>query len=213
MEMTTRNALLLTASILGCAAGAQAYSFLGPTWGVREVPYYINPVNSDMSESDAIAAIQAGANAWAAQSSANILPSYKGRTAGSTISLNGRSEVFFRESSAGSLYGETYWWSDSNNHILEADTIYHASSVAFYVNSSTCSGTGVYLQDASTHEFGHTLGLGHSSVSGTSMYPTLTWCSTYVRTLEPDDITGIEALYPPMTSRAPTPPTGVRIVR
>jgi Matrixin len=212
METTTRNALLLTAGILAYAVGAQAYSFLGPKWAVREVPYYINPVNSDISESDAIAAIQAGANAWATQSSANILPSYKGRTSGSTISLNGRSEIFFRESSAGSLYGETYWWWDSNNHLLEADTIYHASSVGFYVNPSACSGTGVYLQDASTHEFGHTLGLGHSSVSGASMYPTLTWCSTYVRTLAADDVAGIEALYPRVYT-APAAPTQVRIVR
>ena len=211
--MFTRNTLLLTVGILGCAIGAQAYSFLGPKWAVREVPYYINPVNNDMSESDAIAAIQAGANAWAAQSSANILPSYRGTTTGSTISRNGRSEIFFRDSSDGSLYGATYWWWNSSDQLVEADTIYYTASVGFFANASSCSGTGVYLQDASTHEFGHTLGLGHSAVSGASMYPTLGWCSTNVRSLEADDVAGIEALYPRVTYTAPAPATKLKIVR
>jgi predicted outer membrane repeat protein len=174
------------------------------------VPYYINPVNSDMPETDVQALIQVAANAWGLQSGANILPSYQGRTNGSTVTLNGRSEIFFREESNGNTYGQTYVWWNGSNQLIEADMIFYGGSVTFFNNSSACSGTAVYLQDAATHEFGHAFGLGHSDVSGGTMYPTLNWCSTYVRTLEPDDIAGILALYPAKYT-APAPATSLRI--
>jgi hypothetical protein len=130
------------------------------------------------------------------QSNANILPYYMGRTSGNTLSKNGRSEVFFRNTSGGGLYGETYWWYDGSYRLIEADIVFYTGNYRFYNGSSGCSGSGIYLQDATTHEFGHALGLGHSSVSTASMSPTMQWCSTSVRSLDSDDLAGIEKLYP-----------------
>ena len=45
---------------------------------------------------------------------------------------------------------------------------------------------------AATHEIGHGLGLGHSHVSATVMWPTV---SIGNPSLHPDDIAGIRALY------------------
>lgn len=49
------------------------------------------------------------------------------------------------------------------------------------------------LETVAVHEIGHLLGLGHSSVEGAIMYPSI---STGVRkSLHADDIQGIRALY------------------
>jgi Matrixin len=209
--MRLRNALVLTGGMLACGVAAHAYTVLGPKWGAQQVPYYVNPASSDMSETDVLAAIQAGASAWASQSSANIAPVYSGQTTVTSVSLNGRNEVFLREQSTG-MYGETYWWADFSNRLVEADIIFYAGGYLFFKDTAACSGTGVYLLDAATHEFGHVLGMGHSSVSGATMYPSMALCSTYVRSLDTDDIAGIRSLYPPILT-APGPPTNVKIVR
>jgi hypothetical protein len=212
MPMRLRNALVLTGGMLACGVAAQAYTVLGPKWGAQQVPYYVNPVSSDMSGADVLAAIQAGATAWASQSGANIVPAYSGPTTVTSVSLNGRNEVFLREQDAGMMYGETYWWSDFSNRLVEADIIFYAGGYVFFKDTAACSGTGVYLADAATHEFGHVLGLGHSSVSNASMYPSMGLCSTNVRSLDADDLAGIRALYPPIAT-APAAPTYVKVVR
>ena len=79
-----RASLLILAALVASAAVAGAFALNGPKWGTQQVQYDINPVNADMTEADAIAAIQAGASAWSAQSRANILPYYMGRSSGSS---------------------------------------------------------------------------------------------------------------------------------
>ena len=53
---------------------------------------------------------------------------------------------------------------------------------------------GVDLEWVALHEFGHSLGLGHSRIKGTIMYP---WYKGYKEnlTLAEDDIRGIQRLY------------------
>jgi hypothetical protein len=51
------------------------------------------------------------------------------------------------------------------------------------------------LQGFATHEIGHTLGLGHSSVAGATMAPSLSGSGWDPRSIEADDIAGIQAIY------------------
>src|SRR6188768_824497 len=88
----TRVSLL----IFALAVSAGAYVLNGPKWAVKQVPYYINPMNQDLSNADAIASIQAGAAAWSTQSNANIAYVYAGPTNASSIIQNGINEVMFR---------------------------------------------------------------------------------------------------------------------
>jgi hypothetical protein len=65
----------------------------------------------------------------------------------------------------------------------------------------------VYIEDVATHEFGHMLGMQHSTVTDATMYPSYSTCSEALRTLASDDINGILSLYPASTSSPSTSST------
>jgi hypothetical protein len=55
---------------------------------------------------------------------------------------------------------------------------------------------GFDIETVALHEIGHLLGLLHTDVSGSVMFPTVSANST-LRRLQSDDLAGIRALYPP----------------
>lgn len=55
--------------------------------------------------------------------------------------------------------------------------------------------SGVDLQSVATHEMGHALGLGHSTVPGATMAAAYSQGATSARSIEDDDIAGVQALY------------------
>ena len=88
--------------------------------------------------------------------------------------------------------------------------VFWDAGFTFYTGTTGCAG-GFYIEDIAAHEFGHALGLGHSTVPTATMYPSTPPCNTSLRTLDPDDIAGIRSLYPPVQT-APAPPTGLRVI-
>jgi hypothetical protein len=184
-----------------------AYVTSGHAWATTQVPFYVNPDNLYVTANDAISALQRAASNWSSQSSANVQLVYAGTTSGSSAVLNYKNEMFFRNESNGSLAAVTYWWYDATGHLVDADTIYYEGSYVFFTNNSGCQGAGEYIDDVGTHEFGHVLGLAHTPVVTATMYPTNTYCDTSWETLDPDDVSGIEFLYPPTgNTTSPTPP-------
>ena len=45
------------------------------------------------------------------------------------------------------------------------------------------------------HEVGHVIGIGHTTVAGATMYPSVSSCNTGNRSLEADDIAAKNDLY------------------
>jgi hypothetical protein len=186
-------------------AAGHAYVWGGYKWANRQVPYYVNPANMDVSQSAALAAIQLGAATWTQQSNADFSFYYAGQTNGSSLVNNGKNEVFFRDGSNGSLVAETLRWFDGSGNLLDADIVFYDAAWTFFTGTTGCAG-GVYVEDFAAHEFGHALGLKHSTVTTATMYPTGSNCSISWRTLDPDDLAGVESIYP-SSGTTNTPPT------
>ncbi len=57
-----------------------------------------------------------------------------------------------------------------------------------------CSGE-FFIEGVQVHEVGHGLGLGHTNVSGATMFPSVSSCNNGPASIEQDDADGIDALY------------------
>jgi hypothetical protein len=211
MNTTSRWALLSATLALSVVLSQDptAYTASG-SWAQSPVVYHVNPINLDLPEAVVEGAVHIGASVWAQQSQASFAFIYGGRSGQMTNTNDGVNLVVFRNASApngGSVIATTYWWSNSSG-IIDADVVFWDAAFRFFSGTSGCS-DGFYIEDIAAHEFGHVLGLGHSAVANTTMFPTVSSCSQRNRTLEPDDIAGVQALYPPRNR--PSPPTGFRV--
>ena len=185
------------------------YALSGPSWAPGPVLYRVNTTNLDLPDAVVPPALAVGADAWSTQTHASFHFQYAGTSTVTTNTNDGLNVVMFRNASSGSAIATTYWWS-SGSRIIDADIVFWDGGFQFFTGSSGCS-NGFYIEDIAAHEFGHALGLGHSTVTGSTMYPSVSSCATGNRTLDPDDIAGVEALYPPALV-APMAPTGFHIV-
>lgn len=59
------------------------------------------------------------------------------------------------------------------------------------------------LQGVATHEYGHALGLGHSTTVGATMYPSANGGGYAQRSIAADDVAGLQALYGPKSATKP----------
>lgn len=83
-----------------------------------------------------------------------------------------------------------YWYHVDDKYILESDINVNANHQWWNDPPS-----GYYdPQTVLLHEFGHTVGLDHSSVSNAVMYPTISAGKTN-RNLRTDDINGVKSIY------------------
>ena len=208
--MHTRLLLVATlATAIALTSPTRAWVANGPTWAQRPVPYFINPTNLDLPEAAVEAAVRAGADTWHAQSNASFSFTFAGPSTLTTTTYDSVNLVVFRNASSGSAIATTYWWSNATG-IVDADIVFWDGGFRFFSGSTGCS-SGFYIEDIAAHEFGHALGLGHSTSTNATMYPSVASCDTRNRTLDADDIAGVVALYPPGPT-SPRAPTGFRIV-
>ena len=184
-----------------------AYSLSGPKWPEPQTPYVVNPANLDLPSLNATTALRAGADVWLQQANAFQFV-YAGPSTQTANTFDSVNLVVFRNASSGSAIATTYWWS-TEGQIIDADIIFWDAAFKFFSGTSGCSG-GFYVEDIAAHEFGHALGLGHSSFATATMYPSAAHCDASLRSLDPDDISGVRALYP--VGQVPSPPSGFRII-
>lgn len=83
--------------------------------------------------------------------------------------------------------------SNGTYRIYDADIVTNTAH-AWATLGESCSGE-FYLEGVMVHEVGHLLGLGHTSVSGATMYPSVSACNNGPASTAADDENGINALY------------------
>ena len=216
VNMMRRSIYVLTAVVLGIAtwpateAEVDAYSTIGHTWPTNLAPYYINTQSSQqLAPDDVEAAVRAAADVWNTQTAANVQLDYAGTTSGSSLTLNYKNEVFFRNEASG-YTAATYWWYNGSGTLINADIVFYEGHT-WFTGGIGCA-NGYYVENTGAHEFGHALGLGHAASDAATMWSSTYACMTSKQTLETDDIVGLEPLYQPTgqpPAQPPAAPTGL----
>ncbi len=149
---------------------------------------------------------------WEAVPTASIAFSYAGFTGASPFADDGLSVIGFEsEPSLDRVLGSTGFTIDvTNGAIVEADIFINS---AFAWSTADAGEAARFdLESVVLHEIGHFIGLGHSALgeteltgpdsrrvlaSGSVMFPiAFGRGNTLDRTLQPDDIAGVSAIYP-----------------
>src|SRR5262245_738234 len=200
-------AAVVAAMTVGWPASPGAYATYAK-WANAAATVYISPANNDgLSDSAVVSALQAAMDDWNTQGASPFRFNYGGQVRDTTTGYDGRNVVLFRNASDGNIIAYTYSWWDSSNRLLDSDIIIYDQTYTFYAFDGTCNpypGNAVYLHDLAAHEFGHMLGLSHSSEPAATMYAGYATCSTTQRSLDADDLAGIQSLYGKSSSSPPS---------
>jgi len=190
-------ALFLALSCL--ASSAFTYTLNGRKWfSSADAKFYLNSSNGPaccLSSSQQSSQISSGINAWA-------IAGNGGTTTKSGAKNDGQNVVSWAKLGGTTLGVTNYVTTDtSQSQVCNGTLIYRFVEVDVRFNNSyswqTSSGcsNGFDLAGVATHEFGHAVGLGHSSVAGATMYPSVAACDFSMSSLANDDKAGYQAIY------------------
>lgn len=93
----------------------------------------------------------------------------------------------------GNCLAATFTGFFSGNRITDADIV--TSNRNWATLGEACSGSEFYLEGVMVHEVGHVLGIGHTNVSGATMFPSVSACNNGPATIEADDRNAVNDLY------------------
>ena len=203
-------------SLLTYNKETKAYNLLGASWlPAHNMNYYVNTASiSTMNPADALVDIQSAAIAWTTQTNANWTFTYAGTTNRIGFNNDGFNTVFFTNET-NAMSGDSYfaftgcWWNGSL--LLDCDIKVREQGGKYFTVNEICDPSaangsyGIYLIDLLTHEFGHTLSVQHSDLFDATMHIGIGPCETKDRTLDPDDIAAISAIYGLNPAPSPTP--------
>jgi hypothetical protein len=195
MKKKTILALAIAVVIVAASADpAMAYVLLSPrrTWASTpvNVPVY-SAGNSTINDgSGGVVAVVGAIKAWGIVTSASTNSAAVRGQAPATITLNSNGRICTGSCLAATLTG--YY---SGNTITDAD-IYTNTKYKYTSSKETDGCSAEYdIDGIMVHEVGHVIGIGHSNVSGATMYPTVSACNFNNRTLEADDLAAKNDLY------------------
>ncbi len=195
MKKQTILALAISTIIVAASAmPVEAYVLLSPRrrWASTpvNVPVY-NQGNSSINDSDGgVSAVAGAVMAWAMENSSPTGSQAVRGQAPATIRHNNNGRICNGSCLAATLTG--YY---SGSTINDAD-VYTNTKYKFTSSKETDGCSGEFdIDGIMVHEVGHVIGIGHSNVSGSTMYPTVSSCNFNNRTLEPDDVAAKNDLY------------------
>jgi hypothetical protein len=191
--------LVLFVGFFCITSAAFGYALNGRKWfSSTEAKFYLNNSNGPaccLSSSQQESAINSGINAWG-------IASRGGSTTRSGARADGQNVVSWAKLGGTTLGVTNYTTTDtSQSQVCNGSLIYRFAEVDVRFNnayswqtSSGCS-NGIDLNGVATHEFGHAVGLGHSSVLEATMYPSVAYCDFSKSSLANDDKAGYSAIY------------------
>jgi hypothetical protein len=185
---------IATLIVVATAQPAMAYVLLSPrrSWASTPIAVHVYTTgNSTINDGDGGVSATVGAvKAWLVVSSATTTKAAVRGTAPATIMLNTNGRICTGSCLAATLIG--YY---SGSTIYDAD-VYTNTRYSFTSSKETDGCSGEFDMDGiMVHEVGHVIGIGHSNVSGATMYPTVSSCNYNNRTLEADDLAAKNDLY------------------
>ena len=198
MNKKTILSLSIT-TILLCAVAepVMGYTLLSPRRRWSSTPISVRTYsvgNSTISDgSGGVNAVVSAIRAWGIiNSSTTSSPAVRG-SAPATIMLNTNGGICTGGCLAATLTG--YYVSQTgDDRIYDADVYTNTAQPLYSSGESGCSGE-YDINGIMVHEVGHVIGIGHSNVSGATMYPSISACNTGARTLASDDFAARDDLY------------------
>jgi len=184
--------LCLSSSLFG-------YTLNGRKWFTSgDAVFYLNASNGPgccISASEQQSEIVSGIRAWG-------IASFGGSTTKSGARNDGVNAISWSKLGGTTLGVTNYVTTDTSQSVTCGGNLFYRfvevdvrfNNAFNWQTSSTCSG-GYDLQGVATHEMGHAVGLGHSNVSGATMYPSVGACDFSTSSLSNDDKSGYSAIY------------------
>lgn len=181
------------------SSAAFGYSLNGRKWFTSgDAVFYLNNSNGAtccLSSSQQSSQILSGITPWG-------IASHGGSTTKSGAKRDGTNVISWGKLGGTTLGVTNYISTDtSQSQVCNGNLIYRFIEVDVRFNnafnwqtSSTCT-NGFDLAGVSTHEFGHAVGLGHTDVTGATMYPSVASCDFSLSSLATDDKNGYSAIY------------------
>lgn len=199
LDLPTRDGVRAPAPWTDLTRDVRAWTPSTPagTWPAAALPvrFVLATPGSSALGASALAEIDVALRTWAEVPCTAFRAALAG-TAAVGAADDGTNAIVFHESSwpaelePGAL-GQTVLHVDGSGKLRDADVHINAFEHRFAL---TGEGVTVDARGVLVHEIGHALGLGHSASPLATMAPSgagLAW-----RTLEPDDVAGVCALYP-----------------
>lgn len=199
--------LALVAGLL-VASGLTAFVLLDPPRTWDSTAQYVIDQNGSASVTDSDGGVSAVVNAinsnqaWNGAGSGTVINAQAGDASGITLG-DGIPMLRFDDPfhvCTGNCLAATFTGffedrSDGTTRITDADIVTN-TRFDFTTESEPdgCS-SEFFIEGIQVHETGHGLGLGHTDVSGATMFPSVSSCNNGPATIEQDDADGINALY------------------
>lgn len=145
------------AAIVLLVAGSLAYVLTGQHWPVGTVIVYsINPNTAQVPDEDT--AVRNAAGSWSQIFPAGLKFTYAGSSSATTFGRNYNNTVCWKDEGNNGTLASAYWWySIPDNTTVEADLVFND-----WYDWHT-SGDQYDIQTVALHEFGHWVGLDHST--------------------------------------------------
>ncbi len=173
-------------------------------WPANAFPVKYKITNNPPLDADAfIPAVQRSFNTWQAVGNATITFQYSGTTGAKDPAFDGENNIIMKNRVSGSdIIGQTYiFYNVDSGEILDADIVLN-SSFNWDINGAP---NKMDVQNAVTHEIGHFCCLDDlysDADREKTMYAYIDYGETKKRTLDPDDMAGLVAVYAPGSSES-----------